>query len=78
MIYKKFFRESFVKGFFFVVLWGLCLEGLDVVDSWGKEDRDREEKDFRMIEYESRKCNEGRGVLLFLVNIKVVFVENGF
>lgn len=30
-----------------------------------------------MTEHESRKCNEGRGVLSPLVNIKVAFVENG-
>lgn len=30
-----------------------------------------------MTEHESRKCNEGRGVWSPLVNIKVVFVENG-
>lgn len=31
-----------------------------------------------MTEHESRKCNEGRGVLSPLVNIKVASVENGF
>lgn len=30
-----------------------------------------------MTEHESRKCNEGRGVLSPLINIKVAFVENG-
>lgn len=34
----------------------------------GKEDREKErKKDFRMIEYESRKCNERRSGFCFVI-----------